>query len=431
MRTADVRVACPSGLSASDEFVLWGLLALTFAQPEPVPELHASPHYCLRQLGVITANDRKGGKQYALFRESIRRIAQVTYMNTRFYDPIRAEHRDVAFGFLKYSLPIVAESSRAWRFIWDTQFFEICRATGGSLFFDLDMYRRLDFASRRLFVLLQKIFHRSEVSPAFDVRELCVAVLGFSPSVEVCFLKVKLAHCIERLAAEGVVQLPGTISSARELFAKQGVGRYDVMVRRGPYFERSPRMQFKLTASDQPFVEQLRQIGFEDAAVARIVRTYKPAEIRDWADVTLAAREQFGEKFFKKSAVAFFLDNVKHAAAGTRTPPDWWRRIQVKERERQQAIDRQPMTTGASATSEMAAFRAYLENEARETFDAVVSSLVEKLKSQERPIQEARETARDMAKVHMLNRFRREHPELQQSGFERVQVEDLRERFGI
>ena len=94
----------------------------------------------------------------------------------------------------------------------------------GSLFFDLETYRRLDFASRRLFVLLQKIFHRSDKTPAFDVRELCVAVLGFSPSVEVCFLKVKLAHCIERLAAEGVVQLPGGISSARGVVCQAGGG---------------------------------------------------------------------------------------------------------------------------------------------------------------------------------------------------------------
>ena len=55
-----VRVVRPSGLSAADEFVLWGLLALTFAQPEPGPELHALPHYCLRQLGVITDNDPQG-----------------------------------------------------------------------------------------------------------------------------------------------------------------------------------------------------------------------------------------------------------------------------------------------------------------------------------------------------------------------------------
>lgn len=103
--TAKVRVTCPSGLSAADEFTLWGLLALTFAQPEPGTEFHATPHYCLRRLGLIEKNASKGGKDYQLFRETVRRLARVIYENTGFYDPIRGEHHDVAFGFLKYSLP--------------------------------------------------------------------------------------------------------------------------------------------------------------------------------------------------------------------------------------------------------------------------------------------------------------------------------------
>ena len=48
LKLASVRVVCPSGLSAADEFVLWGLLALTFGQPTPGTEFHATPHYCLR-----------------------------------------------------------------------------------------------------------------------------------------------------------------------------------------------------------------------------------------------------------------------------------------------------------------------------------------------------------------------------------------------
>src|SRR6266568_2236405 len=53
LKIANVRVTCASGLSASDDLVLWGLLALTFAQPEPSTEFHATPHYCLRRLGFI------------------------------------------------------------------------------------------------------------------------------------------------------------------------------------------------------------------------------------------------------------------------------------------------------------------------------------------------------------------------------------------
>ena len=265
---ANVRVTCPSGLSAADEFTLWGLLALTFSQQEPSTEFHATPHYCLRQLGLIESNGSKGGRDYQLFRETVRRLSRVIYENTGFYDPIRGEHRDVAFGFLKYSLPIDADSSRTWRFVWDQQFFEFCQATGGGLWFDLDTYRKLDFASRRLFVLLQKIFYRSTVSPTFDVGRLCVDVLGFSPTVDMRNLKVKLARCIDRLATEGVVRLPGEATRPQELFVKQGVGKYRLALTRGPYFEGKRGKPAPLSAEESPLVDPLRSIGFDDAANA-------------------------------------------------------------------------------------------------------------------------------------------------------------------
>src|SRR5690606_14894530 len=158
-------------------------------------EFYATPHYCLSELGVIPragGKERRGGKNYALFRQAITRLAAVSYLNDHFYDPVRGEHRNVAFGFLSYSLPVDPASSRAWRFVWDPIFFEFCRAARGSLLFDLETYRELDYASRRLFLLLQKIFWRQPQSPAFDVRHLGVNVLGFAPSVDLRDLKVKL-----------------------------------------------------------------------------------------------------------------------------------------------------------------------------------------------------------------------------------------------
>ena len=132
-RTARVRVTCPDGLSANDEFYLWGLLALTFAQPDLSSELYATPHYCLAQLGIIAPNS-KGGKTYRLFREALGRLAGIHYENDRFFDPLRKEHRQVRFGLLGYSLPLDELSNRAWRIVWDAQFFEFCRATGGATY---------------------------------------------------------------------------------------------------------------------------------------------------------------------------------------------------------------------------------------------------------------------------------------------------------
>jgi hypothetical protein len=155
-QTARARVFCPLGLSASDELFLWGLLSLTLSQPEPEIELHATPHYCLRQLGLIDQHARRGGRQYQQFADSLARLGAVVYQNDRFYDPIRGEHRSVSFGFLSYSLPLDPASSRAWRIAWNGLFFELVQAAAGSFRFDLHTYRELDPASRRLFLLLSR-----------------------------------------------------------------------------------------------------------------------------------------------------------------------------------------------------------------------------------------------------------------------------------
>jgi len=116
-KRANVTVACPFGLSPNDELFLWGLLQLTFLQDDPTPELVATPHFCLRQLGIVDTKSSQG-KRYEVFRQAIKRLAGVVYCNDKIYDAVRNEHRDVAFGFLKYNLPFDPASSRAWRFVW-------------------------------------------------------------------------------------------------------------------------------------------------------------------------------------------------------------------------------------------------------------------------------------------------------------------------
>ncbi len=53
--------------------------------------------------------------------------------------------------------------------------------------------------------------------------------------------------------------------------------------------------------------------------------------LREWTDITLAAKERFGAGFFKKSPQAFLVDNLKNAANGKRTPPDWWHDVRRAE----------------------------------------------------------------------------------------------------
>ena len=164
------RIISPSGLSASDEFYLWGLLALTFAQPQADANLFATPHYCLRQLGVIDQHARRGGTAVSAIRESDR-TALASHLSERsLLRSDAGEHRKVSFGFLSYSLPLDPESSRAWRIAWDPIFFDIVRAAGGSFRFDLATYRELDPASRRLFLSAQQdSLARRATSPRFDL----------------------------------------------------------------------------------------------------------------------------------------------------------------------------------------------------------------------------------------------------------------------
>jgi hypothetical protein len=433
-KKATARVVCPFGLSPGDEFYLWGLIALTLSQREPSVEFYATPHYCLAELGVIPRTRSvggRGGKNYALFRKAITRLAAVTYLNDHFYDPVRGEHRDVAFGFLSYSLPADPASSRAWRFVWDPIFFEFCQAASGSLVFDLETYRALDFASRRLFLLLKKIFWRHAQSQAFDVRHLGVNVLGFAPSIDMRDLKIKLARSIDRLVAHGIVAAPEGPRGARGLFEKKGVGRYTVRFRRGTYFDRTPHAPTTTLDPASPLYEPLKAIGFDDAAIARILRKYRPPVIQVWADITLAARER-SPGFFKVSPQAYFMDNVEHASRGTRTPPDWWYEHR-KEEERREFEGKRRLLELRDETEapedEQQAYEKYLREEGRAAFAEIMGRLVRRYREAGQSPGEAERNAAEAARSHLRNRFRREHPAPEPTG--PTPLGDILKRFKL
>lgn len=382
-RTAKVRVNYPLGLVASDEFYLWGLLALTLSQADKSNELHATPHYCLRQLGN---RGTKGGRNYELFREAIRRLSAVSYQNTGFYDPIRAEHREVAFNFLSYSLPIDPASSRAWRLVWNPIFFEMCAASGSTLMFDLETYRELDEASRRLFLLLKKMFWRRKETPPFDVRELANQVLGFSSELSQHSLNQKVRGCVERLAERSIIDANGC------RFEKRAKGVFSICFQRGAYFEARTKRPNSLAVNDSPLAEPLASIGLDPSTVGRILCEYPHSVLRAWVDITLAARERFGESFFKSSSQAYFIDNVKHATAGTRTAPDWWHDIRKAEDRRIRDELRSSDTVAAQQLSE----------EQQATFDRIADDLFRQFRSAGQSEMAARKNATQFAREHVL-----------------------------
>jgi hypothetical protein len=401
-KTATANVACPFGLSPNDELYLYGLLALTFAQSEPSMDFYATPHWCLRHLGIVEASAEQG-KRYAIFRAAIRRLAGVVYENDRFYDPVRGEHRDVAFGFLKYSLPIDEASSRAWHFVWDPQFFRCCQAIAGSFQFDLDLYRSLDYASRRLFLLLQKIFWRNDHSPAFELRELGVNALGFAPTVDTWDLKQKLARVATTLLEKGVVTLPHSATGVADLFVKESKGVHTVQFWRGPYFERKREPLGAASVADSPLVEPLTALGFEAAAVRRILRQYKPALVQEWADIALAAKER---GLITKSPQAYFMHYIREAATKRTTPPDWWREARKEEFLRQQ-----PRAEPGSTDDEKRRFETYLRTEAADAFERVMGRLFQKLTEAGQNEHDARASAEYTARMHLRRKFREDHPE--------------------
>ena len=328
------RVSCPLGLLAGDEFYLWGLLGLTLVQPDSDGQLYATPHYCLRQLGLIDQKSRRGGRQYQHFASALERLSTVSYQNTAFYDPVRREHRNVSLRFFSYSLPLDPNSSRVCRIVWDPLFFELVAPVGGHLLFDIDLYRGLDPASRRLFLLLSKLFWRRKTTPRFELRKLSIDVLGFSPELADRDLRRKLTRCIDRMQQIGMVIVEGA------LFQRSG-GRCTLSLKRGSNFQRRRNRQTaELLVQDSALFDNLKAVGFERRSIHWLLRSFPMPVLREWADITLAARERKGEKFFRRSPQAWFVDNVRHAAAGTRTPPDWWGELQKREQPHQRRTRR-------------------------------------------------------------------------------------------
>lgn len=326
-RFAQACVFSPLGLLVDDEFYLWGLLALSLLYPEVEGELRATRHWCLRQLGIIDHRTNRGGRQYQQFTDAVRRLSAVSYLNDGFYDPIRKEHRRVSFGFFSYSLPLNVNSDRVWRFVWDPVFLELVKATAGHLRFDLATYRRLDGASRRLFLFASKVFSRRRKSlRAIPLERFAVDLLGYAPSLSTRDMKAKVTACTKKLVRQQILETANVRRVAK--------GRYSVELSRGPYFTSRTRRQSIAVVSDSPLLDSLQGLGFERESAASLVKRYPAGVLTEWIDITQAALERHGNGYFSNSPMAFLVDSVHAAVQGRRTPPDWWHTLKREEEQR-------------------------------------------------------------------------------------------------
>lgn len=402
-KRADVRVAAIHGLSPSDDFFLWGLLGLALAQPEPSSDFQATPYWCLKQLGIITSR-KKGSEEYRNFRESLRRLAGVRYECDKFYDPLRKEHREVSFGFLSYSLPLSGGRSRTWRFAWDPVFWGICSSNAGALRFDIDIYRSLSPASRRLYLFLKKVFWRREESPQMEIRELAISTLGFSPQLPTNEIKRKLLLIVQQLLDRELIAVNQGQNKASDCFRKKAKGHFTLQFCRGPNFDKKSNCQVA-ALEDSPLYDPLLSLGFDKVAVTRIIAKHPYKLIQLWSDITLAAVEQ-GR--IKTSPQAFFTYYLNRANNGQSTPPDWWHDSE-RQRRGEELAQRKARGPTQTPLGEGIGFQQYLDGEAKVAFQAIMDQLERDMRNAGRSRGEAESIAREHATIHFRNRFRLKH----------------------
>lgn len=333
---ADVKVRSPLGLQTIDEFVLWGLLGATLSRPNADAMLLATPYWMLKHLGLDT-----GGSQYAMLRESLVRLTTASYQNTGFYNPETREREYAAFQFLSILLPTVGgvgglvDNDRCWRIEWNPAFFRFCRATGGNLLFDLDLYRSLTPASRRLFLKLKDRFWRSK-RVFLNVDDLTINGLGFAAERPLKKRKFDLTNCLRELLRHNVIALGRGQTDPKDLFLKRGKGTYVVVLHEGIYF-RQPLTQRttseKNAITDDPLFEPLQQIGVDEAGIRRLLHEFSRGLIGRWVRITDAAlhEEPRGFPGFKVSPAAFLIDGIQN----NRTPPDWFHAHEKKQQREQ------------------------------------------------------------------------------------------------
>jgi hypothetical protein len=232
---------------------------------------------------------------------------------------------------------------------------------------------------------------------------LGVHVLGFADTVPTKVIKTKIARCVRRLLEERAIRLPSHVSAVSELFTKHAKGLYKVRFFRGSYFDQKRGREVDTSVENSPLYEPLREIGFDTAAIRRIIARFPVKLLQKWTDVTLAAVES---KKIKESPPAYFMHYIQEAAAGRATPPDWYRILDRQEQDQQQAESEK----AALADSEDA-FEQYRSGEARDSFDRVMQRVFQGLRHAGRPDSEAREQAEYMARVHLRQQFYREHPQ--------------------
>lgn len=381
---AHVSVFSPDGLQPNDEYILWGLLGITLDRPQSESTLLATPYWILQKLGMSI-----GGKQYDQLRMSLERLAMVAYQNTGFYNPLTQQHERITLHFFSSFLPThgrggEVDSERVWRIEWDKHFFELCQATGGKLLFDLDLYRELTPASRRLFLKLQDRFWRYK-RVYMNVDDLTINGLGFSADRPFYKRKFDLTQCIRELLDHKIIELGRGQADPAELFLKRGKGSYVVVFYEGAYFRRpltERTTDQKNAIVTDPLYEPLRKIGVDEPGIRRLFKQFSRGLIQRWIRITDTALHEKPRGFsgFKASPAAFLIDGIQNE----RGAPDWLyahdkrRETQEWERNRARLDDEQLPLLQQYEAARTAMLQEFLRSAAgREAYEKTFPALLE------------------------------------------------------
>jgi hypothetical protein len=250
-------------------------------------------------------------------------------------------------------------------------------------------------------LFLSKVYARRQTTPRMNVRHVGEHVIGFASSLGIRNMKVKVARAVMRLVECSVIE------PCAELFTKHGKGDYSLTLTRGSYFAKTPASRRPTAFKDSPLYESLAAIGFDGPAAERLLRQFSANVLREWADITLAAKERFGMKFFSRSPQAYFVNNVQQAAAGSRTPPDWWHDLRKAER---LAAEKQALKVAVASDPQD-----NLEEQSQKTFERIRDELFGHFLAGGVSETDARRRAEQVARQHVSKR-----PTKPGSGFSRL-----------
>ena len=143
---------------------------------------------------------------------------------------------------------------------------------------------------------------------------------------------------------------PRARTRPRGCFGKRAKGGMRPNSCAGAHFnQRHPRPDKTPAMEDSALCDPLRAIGFDQAAMARILVRFPVQQVQLWTDVTLAAMESKGPSFFRRSPQAFFMDNIQNAVRGQRTPPEWFWDLRKQEQQRRADRARQVRSKARAA----------------------------------------------------------------------------------